>query len=65
MAPREGGLAGRFLHVTRAKSGSTIVVNVVCFPLVAAIAAGWFALGQLGEVEIHDGLERLGRSTGA
>jgi hypothetical protein len=32
------------------------------FLLVAAIAAGWLALRQVGEVEIDHGLERFGHS---
>ena len=30
--------------------------------LVAAVAAGWLALGEVGKVEADDGFERLGRS---
>ncbi len=35
------------------------------FLLVAAVAAGWLALGQVGEVEIDDGLECFGCSATA
>ena len=33
--------------------------------LVATVSTGWFTLRQVGEVEIDNGLERLGRSAGA